>query len=58
MGGCPGSERLWGGCAGLVAFGGGMVKFYKSKTALRAPPVVPVVPMAPPSLVQEPPIAA
>ncbi len=45
--------------AGLfVAFGGALVKYYKSRTALAAPRVAPVVPIAPPNLVQEPPIAA
>jgi hypothetical protein len=42
----------------LVAFGGALVKYYKSRTTLPAPPVAPVVPIAPPNLVQEPPIAA
>jgi hypothetical protein len=42
----------------LVAFGGALVKYYKSRTALPAPPVAAVVPLAPPSLVQEPPAAA
>jgi hypothetical protein len=42
----------------LVAFGGALVKYYKSRTALPAPPVAAVVPLAPASLVQEPPAAA
>ena len=42
----------------LVAVGGALVKYYKSRTALSAPSVAPVVPIAPPNLVQEPPIAA
>jgi hypothetical protein len=42
----------------LVAFGVALVKYYKSRTALPASPVVPTVPIAPPNLVQEPPIAA
>jgi DNA-binding NarL/FixJ family response regulator len=42
----------------LVAVGGGLVKYYKSRIALPAPSVAPVVPIAPPNLVQEPPIAA
>jgi hypothetical protein len=42
----------------LVAFGGALVKYYKSRTALPAPPVAPVVQITPPNLVQEPPIAA
>jgi hypothetical protein len=45
--------------AGLfVAVGGALVKYYKSRTALSAPLVAPVMPIAPPNLVQEPPIAA
>jgi hypothetical protein len=45
--------------AGLfVAFGEALVKYYKSRTALAAPRVASVVPIAPPNLVQEPPIAA
>ena len=42
----------------LVAFGGALVKYYKSRTALPARPVAPVVQITPPNLVQEPPIAA
>ena len=42
----------------LVAVGGGLVKYYKSRAALPTPSVAPVVPIAPPNLVQEPPIAA
>ena len=42
----------------LVAFGGALVKYYKSRTALPAPPVASVVPLAPSNLVQEPPAAA
>ena len=42
----------------LVAFGGALVKYYKSRTAVPAPPVASVVPLAPPNLVQEPPAAA
>jgi hypothetical protein len=42
----------------LVALGGALVKYYKSRTALPATRVAPVVPIAPPNLVQEPPIAA
>jgi hypothetical protein len=42
----------------LVAFAGALVKYHKSRTALPAPPVSPVVPIAPPNLVQVPPIAA
>jgi DNA-binding NarL/FixJ family response regulator len=42
----------------LVAFAGALVKYYKSRTAVPAPPVASVVPLAPPSLVQEPPAAA
>jgi two-component system nitrate/nitrite response regulator NarL len=37
----------------LVAVGGALVKYYKSRTALPAPPVAPVVPLAPPNLVRE-----
>ena len=42
----------------LVAFGGALVKFYQSRTMPPARPVVPVLPIAPPNLVREPPIAA
>ena len=42
----------------LVAFGGALVKYYKSRTALPAPSVASVVPLAPANLVQEPPAAA
>jgi len=42
----------------LVALGGALVKYYKSRTAVPAPPVASVVPLAPPNLVQEPPAAA
>jgi two-component system nitrate/nitrite response regulator NarL len=42
----------------LVAFAGALVKYYKSRSAVPAPPVASVVPLAPPSLVQEPPAAA
>jgi two-component system nitrate/nitrite response regulator NarL len=42
----------------LVAFAGALVKYYKSRIALPAPSVAPVVPIAPPNLFQEPPIAA
>jgi hypothetical protein len=42
----------------LVAASGGLVKFYQSRTAASASPVVPVVPIAPPNLVHEAPIAA
>jgi hypothetical protein len=45
----------------LVAAGGALVKLYKSRTAPTARPVVPEVPIAPvasPSIVHEPHIAA
>ena len=42
----------------LVAFGAALVKYYQSRTALPASPAVLAVPIAPPNLVQEPPIAA
>jgi hypothetical protein len=42
----------------IVGVGGALVRFHKSRTALLAPPVVPVVSIAPPNLVQQPAIAA
>ena len=45
----------------LVAVGGALVKFYKSRTAPTARPVVSggsVAPVAPPNVIHEPPIAA
>jgi hypothetical protein len=41
----------------LVAVGGALVKYYKSRIAIPAPSVAPVVPIAPPNLIQKTPIA-